>query len=768
MLTNYYKGLSKLTFIFIIFLAGCSEKINSYQELAELGYSVIPAPREITMNDRETEISSSWGIRADGVESDDIAVKTLMSDLKELYGPDIKVNSSARKQIKLLAEEGSVITNTRDEIDSQAYSIEIKPSEIVIRGNSDQGLFYGVQTLIQLVRSSPDGKLTLPGGTIRDWPSGQLRFLHWDTKHHQDRMETLKRYLDWSARFKVNMIGFELEDKFSYPTHPEIGAPGAFKPEELQEIVDYGLERYIQVVPVIQSPAHMAYVLKHAEFKELRTTCERCPSGGINYQVCLCDERSYELIFDMYRDVINATKGVNYFHVSTDEMYYAGICNKCEPPYKWEDLSADSRDSRSLAWVMFAKKAHDFLKEHDRRMLAWVEYPLLTKYIYELPPDIIDGVYQGKAFVEAQKEIGMQGLIYVSLQGEERLIPRNFASEGDLFSEGRIKSVFETLSYPHMDSIAEGPTIWDSEHPPLGVFGAAWDDSGLHNETFWPGWSAVAQYSWTPGIPSPERHITDFINIYYGPEVKDMTGIYKGLQAQSEFYGRCWDRADAPEIKPNYGNSDQIFEKPRIRRRATLPQPALPNSVNLVTDPVYVEKYGGLVTEATELMMANEDLREKIMTNIDSNSRNKYNLEVLLSIADLTRHNNVMIVSMKEIEDNLLSAGKSHDSGDHNKAVKYLIAAYNIADEVISDRKNTFNNFTATWEKSRFPKGMSIHGREFFHELDDIKDHFADTTPDLSFYIAAERSIKMDEWSDKLEKIIKTYAGRHKVVLNDF
>jgi len=109
------------------------------------------------------------------------------------------------------------------------------------------------------------------------WPNAGLRFLYWDTKHHQYRMKTLKRYLDWSAWFKLNMLGFELADKFAYPSHPVIGAPGAFTTEDLKEILDYGLERYIQIVPKIQSPAHIHYLLKHPEFEDIRATCDRCP-----------------------------------------------------------------------------------------------------------------------------------------------------------------------------------------------------------------------------------------------------------------------------------------------------------------------------------------------------------------------------------------------------------------------------------------------------------------------------------------------------------
>jgi N-acetyl-beta-hexosaminidase len=148
--------------------------------------------------------------------------------------------------------------------------LTIAPNSITITGNGDAGLFYGVQTLIQLARRNWNGELVLPKSTVEDWPRLPLRFLHWDTKHHQDRMKTLKRYLDWSARMKVNMIGFELEDKFEYPSNPIIGAPGAFTAAEPQEIVNYGLERFIQVVPVIQAPSPLCYVLKHAQVAHLR------------------------------------------------------------------------------------------------------------------------------------------------------------------------------------------------------------------------------------------------------------------------------------------------------------------------------------------------------------------------------------------------------------------------------------------------------------------------------------------------------------------
>ena len=191
-------------------------------------------------------------------------------------------------------------------------------------------------------------------------------------------METLKRYIDWSAYFKINAIAFEMEDKYEYPIHPVIGHPNAFTKEEMNELTRYALDRFIQLIPNVQAPAHLAYVLKHKEFEHLRAEPES------NYQACMCDEEAMELIFDMYQDMIDATPGVDYFLVSTDEIYYAGICAKCEDEYNDEN--------RSQIWVDYLNRVNQWMNQRGRRVLAWVEYPLLPEDIHQLPDNVIDGI----------------------------------------------------------------------------------------------------------------------------------------------------------------------------------------------------------------------------------------------------------------------------------------------------------------------------------------------------------------------------------------
>ena len=137
---------------------------------------------------------------------------------------------------------------------------------------------------------------------------------------------------------------------------------------------------------------------------------------------------------------------------------------------------------------------------------------------------------------------------------------------------------------------------------------------------------------------------------------------------------------------------------------------------------------------------------------------------VLLSLAEFTHHHNQMIVSMREIEEKLQSA--STQSSKPEEALGTLIAAYKQAQHIIRDRKESFHYLRTIWEKSRYPKGRSVDGREFYHELDDIKDLWALSQPDLSFYTAPEERINMEEWIEKLSESIKKYAGNHDIHIN--
>jgi len=700
-------------------------------ELWSRGYSVIPAPQRVQFQAGEILLDDSWRIDAGPLGLFHIAVRTLVRDAAAFYqlalgagvGPGI---------IRLRVDPGAVATEAEPLVDRQAYRLRTGDGWVEITGNSDQGLFYGVQTLLQLIRRDAAGRLRLPGVIVEDWPRLPLRFLHWDTKHHQDRIETLKRYLDWAARFKVNMIAFELEDKFEYPSRPVIGAPGAFTTAELQELVNYGLERFIQIVPAIQAPAHMAYVLKHPEFAHLR-------ADGNNYQSALCKPETYQLIFSMYDDVVKATQGVEYFFVSTDEVYYAGIESECSRPY--------NPVNRSLTWVEFVRKARDFLAARGRRILIWAEYPLLPEHVPMLPPDVIDGVIGEEEYLEPERRLGIRQLGYVSMQGSEYLFPDHLASED---GPGRLASAWQYLCRGRH---------WRGH--PIGVFGAAWDDSGLHNETFWLGWSAVAQWGWNPCTVSPEQHAAEFMRAYYGTQVAGMVELYRALQRQARAWQRSWERVVSRVRGPGYGNS---YGKGHgaTRYDLTLDPPPLPELPDLKLRRRLSEKYGERFREAAARRLENDRLIHALHENLGRADRNHYNLEVFLSLARFIGGHWRLLEAMAAADRALAQAELAAVRNDPAQAVAHLVSAHNTITGARQQNEGVFAKLVAVFEKSRFPKGRSVGGRKFVHVLDDTKDHWADRTPDMGFMMAPERSTGLDDWARDLEKIIRTYAAEHK------
>lgn len=698
----------------------------------------------------DVSFDASWSYRAEGIPATHIAVRSLTGDLKQFHR--LTLASPSARAVVLSVKPGTVSVPGDAALAPQGYRLQITNTRIEITGNGDAGLLYGVQTLLQLLKYAPDGKLRLPEVTIEDWPKLQLRFLHWDTKHHQDRIETLKRYLDWAVRFKANMIAFELEDKFEFPSNPVVGAPGAFTVAQLQDLVTYGLERHIQVVPLIQAPAHLSYVLKHPQYAHLK-------ADGNNYQVSLCDEASYKLIFQLYDDVIRATRGVDYFFASTDEVYYAGTGAGC---------TGNSEDFRSQKWAEFAKRAHDHLASQGRRMLAWLEYPLLAKHLPLIPSTVIDGVIGDPSYVPIEKEKKMRQLAYVSLQGAEFLFPDHLPLDSELrespatgaddplefergMAAGRLRSVYESVA---------GGRVWQAN--PIGVFGAAWDDSGLHNETFWIGWSAAARYGWQPGTPSPEQHAAEFMNVYYGSRTSGMIEVYRMMQRQARSWQRTWDRVVSKTRGPGYGNS---YGKGigTTRHDQTLSMPPLPNPDTLAIEPKFASQYRNYLRIAQQRALENDQLIHALHDNLGKAERNHYNLELFLSLANYVGHHWKLLFALSDAERSLIRASGLSTKGDHRRAVGTMVEAFNRVGRVEREGVTAFRDLTRTFEVSMYPKGRSVGGRQFVQVLDDTKDHWAGRTAGWEFMFAAEQSMGIEAWRKQLRGVIEAYAKKHGV-----
>ncbi|WP_034042993.1 glycoside hydrolase family 20 zincin-like fold domain-containing protein [Wocania ichthyoenteri] len=727
--------------IFIYALSCISNAIYSQGKVTDLrseGYIIYPSPQMVDLEKENIILDNSWSISGKKLPTNKTTT-SLVQRAKELY--DITFSEIAStKQIILRIRNDAVTGISNMDSSDQAYKITIKPDIILIEGNEERGLFYGVQSLLQLAKPLVRNKLQLPVGTITDWPDLELRFIHWDTKHHRDKVETLKRYIDWSAYFKINAIAFEIEDKYEYPTHPIIGSPDAFTKDEMQELTKYAQDRFIQLVPNVQAPAHMAFVLKHKEFEHLKADDES------NFQACMCDEEAMDLIFDMYQDMIDATPGVDYFFVSTDEVYYAGICNKCKDEYTIEN--------RSLTWAKYLSRVTKWMEKRNRKVLAWVEYPLLPEHISKVPNSVIDaimGSHKTPVWVQNENKAGIEQLSYSSIQGAEFLFPNYFATNyRNKEINGRLYDVHGDIK----NREADGANL-------IGTFAAAWDDAGLHNETFWLGWATVSQYGWTKNTPTLQQNIADFMDVFYGYDSPDMVEAYMLLQEGARFYEDLWDKNIVSKERPtSYGNSKgkgvggENYD-------LQIQMPPLPSVKDLSVVPSFRTKYDSKIKEASVLVKKNELLTLQLTRNVTRVRHNSYNLEVLLSIASLERYSMNTVINLAKVEDYLVAASKIKDN--NATAISLLVEAYKLSGKILKEQERMWEDFTLTWEKSRLPKGKDIGGKIFTHVFDDVKDHFADRRKGLEYMLAPFERTGIEVWRKQLNIVISEFANNNKV-----
>ncbi|HET7101122.1 MAG TPA: glycoside hydrolase family 20 zincin-like fold domain-containing protein, partial [Terriglobia bacterium] len=172
------------------------------------GYTVIPLPQKVEFKGGDFEIGGGWRLEVGkGVKADDVAIESLKEGLETRHGITLETRGRG-KAIELTIQPGSVAIGeaadkNKQALEKQSYKLELAGSGIKITANAPTGLFYGVETLLQLVKHA-EGKRWLPEAAITDWPDLQQRNIYWDDNHHLDRMDVLKQALRQAAFYKIN------------------------------------------------------------------------------------------------------------------------------------------------------------------------------------------------------------------------------------------------------------------------------------------------------------------------------------------------------------------------------------------------------------------------------------------------------------------------------------------------------------------------------------------------------------------------------------
>jgi len=738
---------------------------NSATVLWSRGYALLPEPQKISLRGGDFSFDGDWTLELlPGVAEDHLAVRTLVRRLKQEFGILLSASkggsSEGEKVIQLEIRPGSLARQLKEELSRQAYILEITPRKIKITANDQPGLLYGVSTLLQLLVSKGKNNPTLPVCRIEDWPELELREIHWDSQYHQDRFETLKEYLDRAVEFKINAVGFSLKDKFAYQRHPIIAAPGAFTREQLQELVRYAQERFIELTPMIQVPSHMSYVLKHPQFAHLREDINN------NFQICTSKEESWKLIFDMFDEILEATAGCRFFHVGTDESWFYGTGKDCACAEKVKKIG------KSGMFVEFMLRASEYLQQRGREVRFWGEFPLEIHDLKKLPNTLIDAVAGGNPEeIAIEKEMGMRIMIYTSV-GSRMFFPRYFREgrgPGEQNSGNLEKVLKETASGPGRKGLV------------LGTFSAAWDESDPHNEVFWLTWVATSSYGWHAGTPALDDLLQKFMVLFYGPESRNMLEAYHLMNDCCTFWTSSWEKV--PSLRGlNYGGS--YGPRPSPLYESAIELPNLPDPETLYNHPFWKDRYRRMPyfrnrypnepdsLDIYHFLSKERASIERLIDILEDNyhraSRNRYNIEVMLSIANYWRHNINLFQTLAQIEDTLSAASRARSYHRYQEAISHLESAERLAEGICGEREELYRELVRVWEKSRYPKGMSVGGKKYVHIESNTWSGRANRTPDLSFIVKRERDLNLEKWLYDLKGIRHTFALKHQFEIPEY
>lgn len=279
----------------------------------------------------------------------------------------------------------------------EGYVLRVDERRMLMVSRTLRGFFNGVLTIQQLGvactvshdATSNRVSVLFPSCEIVDHPVLDIRAIHLDLKFQLHSLEYLKDHIRMLARYKINAVVWEWEDKFPYKRRPDLKHPLAFNKEEASSLMELCNMYGIESIPLVQTFGHLEFVLKHPEHAHLKETreLERDPNDTLD--ICPLQDGTMPLIEDMIADVVSFHPKSRYFHIGGDEVYTIGTCERCKA-YIAEHGGGDAAKGKGKLYVMHVNRVSEIVKGFGKRPMIWHDY--LLKYpghLDELDKDVV-------------------------------------------------------------------------------------------------------------------------------------------------------------------------------------------------------------------------------------------------------------------------------------------------------------------------------------------------------------------------------------------
>lgn len=501
--TNLCAGLS---LSILMACSGPAGEVKPYNE----GINIIPMPQTLVQQEGTFKLSGSTSFGASTPEAKTVA---------EYFAA--KMNRSTGFNIKV-ADSGNITLNIDPslEMNEEGYKLEVTPSAVNVTAKSAQGLFYGLQSFMQLLPAEIESPSvvnniawTAQAVQITDEPRFEYRGLMIDPCRHFMTVDEIKKQLDVMALFKMNRMhwhltedqGWRIEIK-KYPKLTEVGSKrieadgseygGYYTQEEIKEVVKYASDRFITVVPEIELPGHELSAI--AAYPELsckgEPTTPRIIWGVEDIVMCAGKELPFQFLEDVIAEVAPLFPG-EYLHIGGDECPKTSwkSCPLCQKRIREEGLKADKdHTAEERLQSYFVQRMEKVAAKYGKKIIGWDEIlegglsPTATVMSWR-------GEEGGIAAALTNHDVimtpGGNGMYLDHYQGDSKLEP---------VAIGGYTTLEKTYSYnPTPDTLVS----MNKEHFVKGVQGNVWSEYLYTNDvreyrTF-PRAIAIAEIGWT-------------------------------------------------------------------------------------------------------------------------------------------------------------------------------------------------------------------------------------------------------------------------------
>ncbi len=491
---------------------------------------LIPYPRKLTMSADVFRMSEMTQIFLDtGCDYNDFeAAVSLRNEIEKAVGLKLaitkgklgKEGKDSKDKGKTVSADGLIIlmkassktASMPDSAGSAYYTLSVGTGSIIITGNNSGALFYGIQTLKQLVRNYVK---EIPCMDIEDQPSFEARgFYHDVTRGKVPALDTLKDLADRLSFYKINQLQLYIEHSFAFKKYSEIWTDSdPITAEEILILDDYCRKRGIELVPSLSVFGHLYHVLLSRSFRHLNEF-EDLPDKPFtwtdrmtHYTLDASDPRSLSFakeIIDEFIPLFSSDK----FNICCDETFDLG---------QGKNKVLTDEIGRGKLYLFFVRSLIDHLKTRKKRVMMWGD--ILLKYpqiLSEIPDNVIilNWNYESEASEDGFRQIqeaGLQQYASPGVQGWNRLI--NNMDNASM----NIKAL----------------AGWATKYNALGILNTDWGDFGHINLLAGsiPGAIYGAALSWNADQPD---HPTDeeISRLEYGDKSGSLIGLVRQLSRE--------------------------------------------------------------------------------------------------------------------------------------------------------------------------------------------------------------------------------------------